>query len=356
MMVLYLSNENYKNVNYFTLLDPIVFEGALIVIITIDLRVPETAYSAFSRWTELREKHMEESFLFVVGNFLDSSIERRIEISEITKACAKKEAIYIEVSNITGVNIALFRSILAHRVSQILLKRSELFSNIVKTENESKISKTELYEFDADNDMISSSNNPLKITGPVNAPFIEQDLMFGSVGSLLASCMGTEAWPGYENEKEDLKNIGNHIMDFIDRMSTDDKSVPAQPLEYLFSGSKDYNKGSKENVISQKEIEDAFKIMGFKLPPAMLTSNPTSPTVIKKQKIKITLPSGESKNLVLYEGYNVEDQVDSFLKTYNLTKDVVARERILSIAKTVSKKNNVESPDFNKKVNRSSMR
>jgi GTPase SAR1 family protein len=63
--------------------DPIVYEGALIVIVCIDLTAPDTAYSAFSRWTNLREKYMEESFLFVVGNFLESREERRVEISQV---------------------------------------------------------------------------------------------------------------------------------------------------------------------------------------------------------------------------------------------------------------------------------
>lgn len=100
--------------------------GALICIVTVDLRSPETANSAFNKWISMKEAHMGEAFLFVIGTFLDQSIHRRIEIEEICKACAQKDAIYLEVSNADGANIALLRRLLAQRINYMLQVRATL--------------------------------------------------------------------------------------------------------------------------------------------------------------------------------------------------------------------------------------
>lgn len=315
--------------------DPIVFEGAVIVIITLDLRIPETAYNAFSRWTELKTKYMDEAFLFVVGNFLDSTMDRRVEISEVTRACAKQEAVYVEVSNTTGVNISLFRRIIANSVKEVLHKRKEIFDMIQRAEKDVKVSYDDLRNFDAETGTADADERKLDIDGIIATPFLEKDLTLSSIGALLSSCMGTEYWPGYENESDGIRHIGEHIHQLIDRIGDSSQVVPGQPMEYVVE-----ERTAKPDTIpvSQEEIEEAFRIMGFQLPPAMFTTTPSSPVPVKKHKIKITLPSGETGKLILYDGYNLEDQVDAFMKQHGLSQDFIARERILSIAKTVASK------------------
>jgi len=277
---------------------------------------------------------MDESFLFVVGNFLDSTMDRRVEISEITRACAKQEAVYIEVSNTTGVNISLLRSIIANSVKEVLHKRSDMFETIQRTEKDVKVSYEDLRNFDAEHGTRDADERKLDINGAISTPFLEKDLTLSSVGALLSSCMGTELWPGYENEMSGLRHIGEHIHELIDRIGDSSQVFPGQPMEYVIEDKVARPAGVQP--VSQEEIAEAFRIMGFQLPPGMYTTTPSSPVPVKKHKIKITLPSGETGKLVLYDGYNVEDQVDAFMKQHGLSQDFIARERVLSIAKTVA--------------------
>ena len=276
--------------------DPIVFEGALIVIITIDLRSSDSAYSAFSRWTALRDEFMKESFLFVVGTFLDATIERRVEVQEIIKACNQSgPSHYVEVSNTDGTNISLFRAYIAHTVAEMLRGREALFDAIDNSEHENH---EEFFKIDpsASSDLTTESEQnkngdasagkleeKLDIVYPVHAPFLEQNIQLGSVGTVLASSLGTEYWPGYENMKEELSQMGQITMEYVDRLGEMDAFIPSQPFEHTFTGRK--SKPVMENSllftgedevsgcsspIPEDETEDAFQIMGFKLPPGTL--------------------------------------------------------------------------------------
>jgi hypothetical protein len=82
-------------------------KGALFTIITIDIRDPKTAESAFNKWLKLKREHMNSSFLIIVGTFADySATSRRVKREEICKACAMNDAIYIEIDNSAAVETA----------------------------------------------------------------------------------------------------------------------------------------------------------------------------------------------------------------------------------------------------------
>jgi hypothetical protein len=269
---------------------------------------------------------MSESFVFVIGNFLDFPIERRVEMAEITRACAKKEAMYLEISNYNGANVPLFRKLLSQYVAEILHKHDKLKSD------GRDIGDGKFLEFKETSNSIEITENQITtISSPLVAPFLEEDVMMDSVGSILASCIGTEHWPGYYAEEENLKHIGAHINDLIDRLATDGKSVPKQPLEYSVE---EIDRNPTE--IDLEELQEAFQIMGFKLPPSLQPqTSMASPSPQKKKKMRITLPSGQTADLILYDGYKVEHQVDSFLEQHDMAHDYIARERMISTAKVI---------------------
>ena len=82
----------------------LILRNALFCIIMFDLRSSESANSAFNNWLLLREKYMPESFLIVVGTHLDMVTARRVEVSDLCKACAQNDGMYLEVSNSDGMN------------------------------------------------------------------------------------------------------------------------------------------------------------------------------------------------------------------------------------------------------------
>ena len=86
---------------------------------------------------------------------------------------------------------------------------------IENAEQNMKLNTEDLFRFNekAESDTMGmgssaeEAENKPEISYPVSAPFLEKDLLLGSVGSILASAAGTEYWPGYENEKEDLQDL-----------------------------------------------------------------------------------------------------------------------------------------------------
>jgi hypothetical protein len=106
--------------------EELAFKGTLFCIITFDIRDPATAESVFNKWVPIKEKYMPDSFLFVIGSFFDDDIHRRVDMRQMCKACAQKEAVYLEISNYEGTNVDVFRQLLIHRINFMLQCRQEL--------------------------------------------------------------------------------------------------------------------------------------------------------------------------------------------------------------------------------------
>ncbi|KAJ1430439.1 hypothetical protein B484DRAFT_318417, partial [Ochromonadaceae sp. CCMP2298] len=92
------------------------FRGALFCIVVFDIRNPATADAALNKWVAMKELHAPECFLFIVGTFLDQASHRRVDLKDICKASAKKNAIYVEVSNSSHNNIPLLRKLIKQRL------------------------------------------------------------------------------------------------------------------------------------------------------------------------------------------------------------------------------------------------
>ena len=124
--------------NHFTRSDEeLACKGALFSIVTYDIRDPATAESVFKKWIPIKEMLSPESFLFIVGSFLDQSAHRRVDMKQMCKASAQKDAVYIEVSNYEGTNISLFRQLLIHRINHMLKCRQQI-SQQLNEENQTE--------------------------------------------------------------------------------------------------------------------------------------------------------------------------------------------------------------------------
>lgn len=188
----------------------VAFPGALFCIIVFDIRAPETANAAFNKWLAIKESHMTESFLFVVGTFQDMSVHRRVEIADVCKACAQKDAVYIEVSNSTGSNMALLKNLLIQRVNYMLKVRRDLKNGV---------------KFDMAIGAVNSANGSMDTTGrgkqnskQLRTGFLEADVEVDSIGSILASAIGIEYWPGFEAERENLEQIGKSLTSIVNKI------------------------------------------------------------------------------------------------------------------------------------------
>jgi hypothetical protein len=360
----------------------IAFPGALFCIITFDMRAPETANSAFNQWMLLKETHMSESFLFIIGTFLDYSSQRRVEISEICKACAQKEAIYIEVSNLDGSNINLLRRLICQRLNQMLKIREELRQT-------SHLGRTSA---------VTSSINPIAGSGGVGGEetkalpptdliiesvtpsLLEKHILSHSIGGIYTSTFYStiteNEWIGYEKENQNLIHIGKRINNYIDQISHG-MQIPPPPDDYRPSTTSTNRDGSVASASAgggaaagaaasaasaftepdADEIRHLFDLMGLPLPSALqLNSNQSSSLVppsssstssthhqrIKKHKaiikMKVRLPDGSQANLVLRSGDNIEQVVYQFLTNYEMMNEGNSMNRLIDIGTAMLRK------------------
>jgi len=357
--------------------EELVFRGALFCLITLDLRSPDSANSAFNKWLKLKEAHMPESFLFVVGTYLDQSISRRVEIAELCKACAQRDAVYVEVSNLDGSNVSLLRRLLAQRINYMLRVRELVARQTPPDLTSSRhLSDNDVLEPDDDGSGAvgeskqggganrSASHRPSAVAAAAAArrdssaalktAFLEQEIVADSVGSILASCLGTEFWPGFEHEEDNLRQIGEKINEYVHRLAADPASAPSTPLEHvLHSVPPPLPPGHGVGGISAppapavpepdiEELKNVFEIMGFKLPESLLVTAASSSsskrpaaTAMRSTKLRVKLPSGEAADMVLYPGYHVGQQVEAFLVKHNLQDEDDVKAKLLEAAQSI---------------------
>ena len=351
--------------------EELVFRGALFCIITLDLRLPDTAKSAFNKWLSLKEAQMPESFLFVVGTFLDQSISRRVEIAELCKLCAQRDAVYLEVSNLDGSNVSLLRRLIAQRLNYMLRVRETVARQALPDlsgRDELLVDDALLDDSTADDgggageSKHHGSNNVFSHLGPTAAerresalktPFLEQEIVCDSVGSILASCLGTEFWPGYEQEEENLKHIGEAINDYVHRIAADPASAPSTPLEHILHSTAPPLAATAQQQHAAhlgtlhtrapdiEELKHVFEVMGFRVPQSLLTAAVNAgpkralATAMPSTKLRVKLPDGQSADMVLYPGYHVGQQVDAFLVQHAIEENEDAKAKLVEAANKV---------------------
>lgn len=235
-------------------------KGALFCIITFDITNLDSAHSALHKWVSVKELIMPESFLFVVGTFLDEDMNRRVETAKICKACAQKDAVYMEVTANNGqygMNISLLRKLLVQKLSYMIQRRAvigeatviavEAADNIVDSANEANIDGHEGMASGEVKESNSSDNDnenrvPQLFTDPssehlgsLRVPYLERHVLRDSVGSILASTLGRELWRGFKAEEEVLQDIGADIAAFIEKIDTDPTLATAVPNHVVAS-------------------------------------------------------------------------------------------------------------------------
>lgn len=156
----------------------LAYRGALFCIIVVDIR---SSTSSLQKWLDIRNEFMNESFLFVIGTYCDDPTHRMIDTTDMCRLCAQHDGVYLEVSNSDGTNISLLRKLLSQRLSYMLNIRDKLKNNIYSNDNENE-NFSELKN-DDNNDVININLN-------ASTPFLEQDIVADSVGSILSSCLG----------------------------------------------------------------------------------------------------------------------------------------------------------------------
>lgn len=367
--------------------DEIAFSGALFCFIVVDIRNPESANNAFNKWILIREKYCPESFLCIIGTYADCASRRKVNVSQICKAASDYDAIYLEVSNTDGSNLNVLRKLILHRISYMLVVRDKFLSR--SASNDAMYNETS-YEDDYDvnrrfntktarnfedshaygvqeskaGDNRDTSATPACIT---SIPCLEPDVLSNSIGSILSSCIGTQHWPGYVNDTDNLVKIGAKIATLVDKLSSDPKSLPDVPLEFQLTAGNRCGYGNTNNQslsVSSEHIEEElklhFKIMGLKLPESRfshhndinksLPGTADNSTIIshnshnsddgstasktKEAKLKIHLPTdGSVVTMTLYSSYDVDQQVDAFMVQYGIEDKIKAREKLLQLAR-----------------------
>ena len=356
----------------------VAFPGALFCIITLDMRAPETANSAFNKWMAMKEAHMPESFLFVVGTFLDFAAQRRVEIAEICKACAQKEAIYIEVSNLDGSNINLLRRLLCQRLNQMLKVREDQRRAAGSTSNRvggAMNGQNGGAEKGAGGEAVgggSAFSDESKHMPPIDVvvesispSLIEKNIMANSVGSIYASALytfNTDEWEGFESERQNLEQIGQRISSYIDLVSQGAPDLmPAD--EYIDGlGETDSVRGyANDRSLAQalnadyssfmpepdaEEIRHLFDMMGLPLPPSLQLTSEQAQKKKVSVKLKVRLPDSSHSYLTLRSGDNIENAVYQFV-VGNEMLDISAMDHLIDVGTQMLRK--AEEEDANQR-------
>jgi hypothetical protein len=433
--------------------EELAFRGALFCIITLDIRNPETANSALNKWADLKESLASDCFLFVIGTHLDQASHRRVDLKEVCKACAKRDAVYMEISNATLSNTALLRKLLKQRLNYMLY-RKEVIAHRPFTPTALSAQDDSGAEDNADHQAhthrrhdeqghnaaeenkhgghaeephlrrlshtlytagaaghgthshhahnASSAHNS-SVHGGAHAhhhahtrslavPALEPNILCDSVGSILASHLGTEFWPGLEEEGEELEKIGWKIGSFIEQLSEsgvteanlttastallDDAfssqhsfhhaapaapssppRSPGRPSPHARSGAPLPTEEYVDAGYSLSDLRAAFEIMGLSLPASLETASQESSqqkaatdsasarpakaassatTYLRKMTVK--LPDGTSADMILDLDSNIEQQIELFLLSNSLAEDDDARQKLIAIGRKVQLK------------------
>jgi hypothetical protein len=479
--------------------EELAFRGALFCFVTFDIRNPDSANAALNKWVSLKEAHAPECFLFIIGTYLDEALHRRVDLKDICKASAKKDAIYLEISNSTRANVGLFRKLIKQRLNYMLY-RKEVVSAQRTFESPTRgssagigaaaeaagggtgtgddVSGNSSHRRSGDHDTSgggsSSSNHnnngshaehkeehgqghghgtttsaephdthggsaaaaaagagqgvgssaPMfqlrrssagdqshasgssgghghsHSHGPQHSlvvPALEPNVLCDSVGSILASHLGTEYWPGLEEEGDELERIGWKLGTFIEQLSTTGADISeaglatasAALLDDSLTGQHNFKGTPKSGIIARStgllaegeyvdsdytvsDLKSAFEILGLTLPSSLDASliaqdnnsshiasssglerarkssvsnkgksTPTSATPYLR-KMAVKLPDGTSADMILDLDSNIEQQIELFLLSNSLANDDEARQKLIGIGRQVQHRYNAK--------------
>jgi hypothetical protein len=157
----------------------------------------------------------------------------------------------------------------------------------------------------------------------LHTPFLDQDIVCDSVGSILASALGIEYWPGFEVEEQNLIHIGESISELVDRIAADPKSLPEMPLEFKLQTTFDPAMMSGSSELPPPDMAEIKQ--GLSMPFSLLNAHNATPSSadltdesynlnrqhhhdVLTAKLKVRLPDGTKAEMTVYDGYDVHQQ------------------------------------------------
>lgn len=360
--------------------EELAFRGALFCIVTFDICKVQSYRSVFEKWIPLKEQLSPDSFLYVVGTNADRHSYRQIELEEICKACAKKDAVYVEVSNANGANFQLLRRLLCCRV-RYMLEQKDIFSSPAF---QAKLKSSALNTAaDRDEDSTARHKHSKAFNSgagvhDISVPALEPNIMSNSVGSILSSFFDLEEWEGYEKQEQEMLLIADKIDAFVENLantaesnigdlhsltmndsflSHDLSSLP--PLERnleLAGAETEEQQHARQLAQSFQQLKEAFQILGLSMPESLLQSQPKEefhdlkgdngeqdpfalPNAARPnlRKMLVKLPGGHSAEMVLDLDSNLEQQIELFLMSNGLHYDLEARRKLLQTTTRVQR-------------------
>lgn len=343
--------------------ETMVFRGALFCIIVFDILNIDSYQAIFDKWIPLKERMSPDSFLYVVGTHLDQAQYRRVQLHDICKSCAKKDAVYVEVSNLDGFNFPLLRKLLCKRVQFMISKREELASRnfasfLAGTNNDGDNNSTtgSTHTIDTTEDrkrsIVGSSKQEISIS------YLEPNIMSSSVGSVMASYFGLESWEGLPAHESEMAKIAEKIDNFIEKLSSsaentnidlnnisvgedlfrrESQDLPIKPVDLDKFDPTD----SSSHLKSLQELQEALKVLGLNIPHHLLPQAPRPVTPQSEKggqnggnranlrRMMIKLPHGQSGEMLLDLESNIEPQIDSFLINHGVSTESEAKKKLL---------------------------
>lgn len=295
--------------------EELAMRGALFCIVTVDIRNPDSANAAFNKWVNVKELYAPECFLFILGTHFDQANHRRVELKDICMSTAKRNGVYLEISNHTGQNIELLKKLLTQKIYYMLGRKEKIDRRIFRPElsdaaqvgsipsssctgrggvlaterdsNEERKGGEESTHTAAGVHSRGGTGSTRGVRLQHSVPPLEQHVLCDSVGSILSSCLDLEYWPGMEKENIRLEAIGHKISSFIEKLSFDidhgnqpnpgELNIPFLEDAVYRSEIIDHQGESHQQqqeaidpTCTLTELKNAFSILGLNFPTTVL--------------------------------------------------------------------------------------
>lgn len=328
--------------------EKLLFHNAFFCIIVFNI-CDESSYKAvFDRWIPMQEEFAPDAYLYIVGTHLDHALDRQVPLQDICKACAKHDALYVEVSNTYGTNYPLLRRLLCQRLRDALEEKSPLSSR--------EGSKEPSYLLPYDGDAFNEELNRLELEtrqfnerishfadelASMSESFIPDLSTISLMDENLLKFDPSQSQPGskpvdFSNEDamaaaqieravEDLKEAFDTLglqlpsHDLFKQM----KPPPPTSTTAAVATSTDLQT-SKKSTAPKPSISPALKSQFIhssssrakpQLPAAEISSSRASTvkSTSSLRKLNIKLPSGVMSEFIVDLDLNIEQQVEIFL-------------------------------------------
>eukprot|EP01038_Epipyxis_sp_PR26KG_P010539 gene10539-14161_t len=374
--------------------EEVIYSNSLFCIIIFDIRNPISASNVFRKWKKIKDKYMPDSFLFVIGTFVDQAISRKVVLHDICRTCAENDAIYLEVScqvslhpklvaatnQNNNYNISFLRQLLLQRINYILERREFISQQPFFTDANRRLSlrdKSNNSNNNNANDNINSNNNNSYRIGAderkgeeesnnyddtilnnniiineetnesngdkLNPYLIDNNILCDSVGSIISSCLGIESWPGYDNASANIDEISHKISSLINKIASESLVNSNNNVSSVFDDV-DYfinqHEQSYHNTTATLHNNINFdEMINFEDYNSYLEASINDMDDLKKAydimnvpfPTEVKLPTGSSVDLSVDLEMNIDSQIDLFMLSNGMTVEHDSRRKLMEL-------------------------